>query len=63
MLKKSFRLSKSKDIAAVFKERNGIAGKFVNINIKPNTLDVSRFTFIVPAKIVKLAVSRNNYKR
>lgn len=63
MLSKSFRLSKSKDIAAVFSSKNGSIGKYVIINILPNKLDISRFAFIVPLKIIKMANKRNYYKR
>ena len=57
------RLKDKKDFERVFKKGNAVKGNFLFIKLLENCIPVSRFGFIVPAKIISSAVARNRIKR
>ena len=63
MLKKTNRLTKTKDIDRVFKEGKSFFGRTVGFKIANNDLGSIRINFIVSTKISKKAVVRNKIKR
>lgn len=63
MLPKKNRLTKEKDFQKVFKTGKSFAGKFIILKLAPNSLNFSRFGFIVGLKIAKKAVKRNKIRR
>jgi ribonuclease P protein component len=63
MLKKTNRLTKTKDIDQVFKKGKSFFGKTVGFKIANNDLGYNRINFIVSTKISKKAVIRNRVKR
>src|SRR3990167_10143695 len=62
-LNKKNRLKKKRDFEDVFKKGKAVKGNFLFIKYKKNELGVSRFGFVVSAKIAKKAVGRNKIKR
>lgn len=58
MLKKTLRLKK-----AVLKTSPLFSDRFFNLKASPNSLDSSRFAFIVSKKVDKRATARNRIKR
>lgn len=62
MLPKENRLSK-KETNKVFKKGKKIFGDFLVLRIVPNSLNLSRFTVVVPKKNFKKATQRNKIKR
>jgi len=63
MLKKTNRLTKTKDIDRVFKGGKSFFGKTVGFKITNNDLGYNRINFIVSTKVSKKAVVRNKIKR
>ncbi len=62
-LNKKNRLKKKLDFEDVFKKGRAIKGAFLFIKYKKNKLGVSRFGFIVSAKVAKKAFERNKIRR
>lgn len=62
-LPKKNHLNKSKDINQVFKNGRTVRGNFLFIRFLDNQKSYSRFTFLISAKYVPLAVDRNKIKR
>lgn len=62
---RKMRLLSSEDFDRVFKKpvRFGFAAKGILILVRPNELDHPRLGLIVPKKVLKRAVWRNNVKR
>lgn len=63
MLPRENRLKKKKDFERVFKIGKGCGGPFLFLKFYNNNLKVSRFGFVVSAKVSKKAVTRNKIKR
>lgn len=63
MLFKKFRLNKEKDIADVVRKGRVIKGDFLTLKFLKNSLDYSRFGFIVSLKNMPSVVLRNKTKR
>jgi len=63
MLSAKYRLTKTKDIQAVFEGKQKVFGKYMIINYISNKLPNPRFTFIVSSQTFKKATDRNYYKR
>ncbi len=63
MLSFKNRLKKRKEINKVFKEGKSADNDLMIVKAIQNNRDVSRFAFIIPAKIFKRAVDRNNIRR
>ncbi len=63
MLPKINRLKKDKDFERVFKQGKGLKQGFLYLKIKKNSLDTSRFAFVISKKFSKKAVIRNKTKR
>jgi len=62
-LNKKNRLKKKRDFEDVFKKGKAVKGSFLFIKYKKNELGVSRFGFIVSAKVARKAVDRNRIRR
>lgn len=62
-LNKKNRLKKKLDFEDVFKKGKAVNGSFLFIKYKKNRLGVSRFGFVVSAKVAKKAVERNKIRR
>ena len=63
MLPKENRLKKKKDFENVFKNGHGCKDGFLYLKIVKNSLEPSRFGFVVSTKFSKSAVKRNKVKR
>jgi len=63
MLPKVNRLKKEKDFQSVFKKGKGFREDFLILKKGGNSLERSRFGFIVGLKISKKAILRNKIKR
>ena len=63
MLKKIHRLTSNRDFKLVFKNGRSFETEFIKLKIASNKKDVSRFGFIVSAKIAPKAHDRNLVKR
>jgi ribonuclease P protein component len=63
MLKKTNRLTRTKDIDRVFKTGKSFFGKNIGIKTTANDLGVNRITVVVSGKVSKKAVIRNKIKR
>jgi len=63
MLPRKHRLTQDKDFKKIFKKGKFFIGRFINLRIAKNNLEVSRFGFIVGKKKFKKAVDRNKIKR
>lgn len=63
MLPKKHRLTQDKDFKRIFKKGKFFIVKFINLRIIENSLDVSRFGFIISKKNFKKSVDRNKIKR
>lgn len=59
---KAFRLTRQKDIDAVYKRGRRWNAKIFRIHVRPNGLDRSRLAVSVPGKLCN-AVQRNRWKR
>ena len=57
------RLKKKTDLQKVFKKGKYLEGSFLFIKFIKNSLELSRFGFIVPVKVFKKAVTRNRIRR
>lgn len=62
-LNKKNRLKKKRDFEDVFKKGKAVKGSFLFIKYKKNELGLSRFGFVVSAKVAKKAVERNRIRR
>lgn len=62
MLKKNNRIRLNKEFDRVFNGQS-FYGKYLGIKLSKNGLELSRFGFIVSAKVSKKAVERNTIKR
>ena len=62
-MNKKNRLKKKRDFEDVFKKGKSVKGSFLFIKYRKNKLGVSRFGFVVSAKVVGNAVERNKVKR
>ncbi len=62
-LNKKNRLKKKCDFEGVFKKGKAVKGSFLFIKYKKNELGVSRFGFVVSAKVAGKAVERNKIRR
>lgn len=62
-LNKKNRLKKKHDFDNVFKKGRAIKGSFLFIKYLKNELNLSRFGFVVSAKVAKKAVERNKLRR
>ncbi len=63
MLRREYKLKQRNDISNVFKEGDFFGSKFIRLKTLKNGLEISRFVFVVGAKISKKAVVRNKIKR
>jgi len=63
MLKKLYRLNKTKDIQAILKTGRSFYAPVLMLKVKANELPVSRFTVIVSNRVSKKATQRNLIKR
>ena len=63
MFPKKQRISKTKDIEAVFKGKISAYNKLFGLKAIKNTLYYNRYTVIISTKVSKLAVERNRIKR
>lgn len=63
MLPRLFRLSKDKEIEAVFRSGRSVHSPLLSLHFRPNTLKNSRATVIAGLKVHKRAVKRNYLKR
>lgn len=59
---KEHRLTRQKDIDAVYKRGRKWSAKFVRLHVRPNGLDRSRIAISVPGKLCN-SVLRNRWKR
>lgn len=57
------RLRKKRDFDAVFKNRKVARGSFLFIKFRENNTRISRFGFVVSAKVAGKAVVRNRIRR
>lgn len=62
-LNKKNRLKKRRDFEEVFKKGKAVKDSFLFIKYRKNELGVSRFGFVVSAKVAKKAVERNKIRR
>ena len=62
-LNKKNRLKKKHDFENVFKKGKAVKGSFLFIKYRKNKLGVSRFGFVVSAKVAGNAVKRNKIRR
>lgn len=62
-LNKKNRLKNKRDFDDVFKKGRSIKGSFLFIKYLKNKLNLSRFGFVVSAKVAKKAVERNKLRR
>lgn len=63
MLPRLFRLSKDKEIEAVFRSGRSVHSPILSLHFRPNILKNSRATVIAGLKVHKRAVKRNYLKR
>ena len=63
MINKINRLTKEKEIEAVYKQGRSFFTKNLGIKSLPNKLNQKRFVIIVSTKVSKLATERNRIKR
>lgn len=63
MLPKQHRITKDKEFASVFDQGKSYATKLLVIKAMPNNSNISRFGFIVSAKVSKKAYQRSKIKR
>jgi ribonuclease P protein component len=63
MLPLKNRLKNKKDFDEVFKRGKGVEGIFLFLKVNNNSLEESRFGFVVSQKVNKKAVVRNKIKR
>lgn len=63
MLKELNRLKSDRDFRRVFKNGRTLENQFIRIKFSKNQKSVSRFGFIVSAKVLKKANLRNSLKR
>lgn len=63
MLNKRNRLTKQKEVEAVFKKGKGAYNKYLGVKIFKNDLGVNRAAIIIGTKVSKKAVTRNKIKR
>lgn len=63
MLKKKYRLRKTKDFERVYKKGKGAKVGFLAIKFTENNLENSRFGIIVSRKVANKATRRNKIKR
>ena len=57
------RLTKKKDIDAVFDRGKAVQGSFFFIKFKTNNMPESRMNFVVSTRVLPRAVDRNRVKR
>jgi ribonuclease P protein component len=62
-LNKKNRLKNKRDFEDVFKKGKAVKGSFLLIKYKKNELGLSRFGFVVSAKVAGNAVERNKIRR
>lgn len=63
MFKRQNRLSAEKDIKLVLKKGKRTRGDFMQLVVRSNELEQSRFSVVVGIKVSKKAVERNRVKR
>lgn len=63
MLPKVNRLKSDKDFKNVFKNGKGLENQFLRVKFLKNNINYSRFGFVISAKVLKKAVTRNILKR
>lgn len=63
MFAKQYRLQNDKDFKLVFKNGKVFNSKFLFLKIRKNSLENSRFGFIIGTKISKKSTVRNKIKR
>jgi len=63
MLPRKYKLKRDNDFKKVFKQGRYCRGNFIRIKFLRNSLEFSRFAFIVGLKISKKAVQRNKTRR
>lgn len=63
MLPKLQRIKKKKDFEAIFKKAKSFKKGFLIFKVSKNSLDVSRFGFVVSQKVSKKATIRNKVRR
>jgi len=63
VLAKRYRLKKRADFDGVFKSGKTVKGSFLFIKFAKNNKSVSRFGFIIPARLFAKAAERNRLKR
>ena len=63
MLPKQYRLQKDKDFKRVFLKGKFFGGRILSLKLIENSLELSRFGFIVGLKISKKATLRSQIKR
>ncbi|MEK7076469.1 MAG: ribonuclease P protein component [Patescibacteria group bacterium] len=62
-LNKKNRLKRKRDFEDVFKKGRAIRGSFLFIKYRKNELGVTRFGFVISAKVAGKAVERNKIRR
>jgi len=62
MLPKQHRITKDKEFALVFDQGKSYATKLLILKAMPNNSNISRFGFIVSAKVSKKACQRSKIK-
>lgn len=63
MFPRSWRLTRSKDVARVYRQGESGATRFLFVRCLPNKSQQSRFAVAISKKISKKAVARNRLKR
>lgn len=63
MLKKAFRLSRTKDIQTTSRRGRSFFSPYFVVKFVPSSAATPRFTVIASTKVSKLAVERNRLKR
>lgn len=63
MLPRKLKLKKEKDFKLIFQKGRYSRSEHFSLKFLPNSLEDSRFAFIVKAKVLKKAVERNKIKR
>ena len=63
MLSKAHRITKQKDFEQIFKKGKKLKEDFLILAVLNNSLDETRFGFIVSRKVSKKATLRNKIKR
>lgn len=63
MFPRSWRLTRSKDVARVYRQGESGATRFLFVRCLPNKLNQTRFAVAISKKISKKAVARNRLKR